>query len=548
MHSQHSAQDVLLCGFCKTAPVQSHCELCHINLCKACVGEHLSDSSKRHNVVPYTHRKSTLLYQNCPDHADKHCELYCDICDVPVCSSCVSDKHEGHKLSDVMKKLNSKTEDLQNDLEELETRIYPRYEKIISDVQTERAKLETGYGELTTAVAQQGEVWHTEITAIVNQRKSDIKDMKNKHLEDLTKHTDEITRNITELKKIIQDLKTILESNDVSLTATYTSRNDEFRKPPPKIQITLPSLFPQKIKKDHLNQLFGSALSITTEDGYIMQTPEAASSLPVELPFDEPQLTATIHTGFRSSVACRSDEEIWTCGSDKFMKLHNLQGKLLVSIQTKSRKQPGDIAVTRDGDLVYSDPKTRTVNVVKDKQIQTMLRLQGWTPHYVCSTSSNDLLVTMINDDKTQSKVVRYSDSTETQTIQFDDHGCPLYSSDVYKYISENRNLDICVADFMAKAVVVVNQSGKLRFRYTGHPSYTKKSFEPFGITTDSQSQILTADYYNGYIDILDQDGQFLRFIDNCDLRDPHGLCVDTRDNLFVAERWSGKVKKIQYR
>ncbi|XP_056005837.1 tripartite motif-containing protein 2-like [Ostrea edulis] len=551
LHPRRSAQEVLLCDSCETAPLQSHCERCNINLCTNCVGKHLLDSSRKHRVIPFIERSSTPNYPKCPSHPDKQCELHCEKCDLPVCSTCaLFGKHKGHDISDIQKKLSAKTQDLRKDLEELETRIFPRYEEIVSNVQTEKAELETKYGKLTTAADQHGEVLHREITAIVNKRKSDIAEMKTKHLAALNKNTDEITHSITELKQIILNLKAILESNDVSLISTYKSRNAEFRRLPPKVQVTLPSLSAQKINTEQLREMFGSLspLSINTEEqGYIMKSAEAVSSPPVKPLLNEPRVTAAIDTGYEYilyGVSCVREEQVWTCGSNAIMKLLNLQSKLLTSIQTKSGNKPGDIAVTRDGDLVYTDYSDKTINRVKNKKIQTVITLQGWRPRGVCRTASDDLLVTMISDDNKQSKVVRYSGSTEKQSIQFDDQGRPLYSS--ARRISENRNLDICVVDWGVDAVVVVNQSGKLRFRYTGHPSNTKQSFTPVGITTDSQSHILTADFRNHRIHILDQDGQFLRYI-HCDLEYPLGLCVDIRDNLFVAESGTAKVKKIQY-
>lgn len=155
----------------------------------------------------------------------------------------------------------------------------------------------------------------------------------------------------------------------------------------------------------------------------------------------------------------------------------------------------------------------------------------------------------MTCDDKQETKLTRYSGFTEKQNIQFNDNGQPLFSYGSYiVYVNENKNNDICVADNKAKAVVVVTQAGKLRFRYTGPSAnaFSKESFDPIGITTDSQGRILTADHCNHRIHIIDQDGQFLRYIDNCDFRYPCGLCTDTADNLFVVEFARGQIKKIR--
>eukprot|EP00105_Crassostrea_gigas_P040880 XP_019925028.1 PREDICTED: uncharacterized protein LOC109619437 [Crassostrea gigas] len=552
MDPHSSAQDIPRCDLCETAKVHSYCDICHFNLCMSCIGKHISDGYDKHKIVPFQERRSTLIYPKCGTHTHKNCEFQCKDCsNIFVCSSCMaSEQHGRHRFVEVAEVFKTKKDDIKKDTKELENHIFPTYEEIERDLENQLANLDGGYEKITTTMSKQGEQWHREIDIILNKMKTEIGEIKVKHKDILQKHLDEIKQIQSLIKQTLKAIRKIEKSTEVSSTIEYSSKIREFSTLPPKIQVSLPTFIPKPIDREKLCTLFGqiTPLSTATKENVLSLHQHKTS---VRELLDEPELVATIQTGYEylRSVTCLNDDKIWTSGKTNDIKCFNSKGSLLQTIQKQLGKYPYDIAVDSSGDLLYNSGATRTVNKVKNGQTEELIRLQGWVPGNLCVTSTGDLLVTMFSDDETQSKVVRYSGSTEKQTIQFDDKGKLLYSGNYYnKYITENRNHDICVADWGAGAVVVVNQDGKLRWRYTGHPSVTKnKPFKPWGITTDSQSRILTADGDNHCIHILDQNGQFLRYIDNCDLKDPYCLCVDNNDNLFVCEYFKGNVKKIKY-
>ncbi|XP_061194223.1 uncharacterized protein LOC133202420 [Saccostrea echinata] len=479
--------------------------------------------------------------------------MYCMECDIPVCISCIaSDQHLGHKIVKIEQVLNERRNKIIKDLTELNQIIYPTYQDIASDVQNRMGQLEKEYGDLSTAITKHGEDWHREIDKLVTKLQAEVDIMKNTQLKTLQNHLDEINKKMSKIKDEISSINDAVNGNDISKLFSVTFDINRHRNLPENKVPSFPKFTPVKIEAELFGTLSSSSLTSDKHD-YSMKTTqistESGFSSPVKQLLDEPETVTTIDTGFEYlyNVACLSEEEIWTSGMDKTMKLFSVnQGSLLKSTTTMSGSEPMDIAVTKSGDLAYVDDNERTVNIVKNEKIEEVIRVQNWIPHGVCSTSSGDFLVIMYNNDY-PSKVVRFSGPEEKQNIQFNDKGKPLFSSGLLYYITENRNLDICVSDYEAKAVVVINQAGKLRFRYTGHtPAPKNKPFCPRGITTDSQSHILTADYNNDCVHIIDQDGQFFRYID-CELRVPYGLCTDTIDNLYVAQQRNGKVKKIKY-
>lgn len=79
-----------------------------------------------------------------------------------------------------------------------------------------------------------------------------------KHLALLKRQQDKITDTISEITECIINLKDSLISNDISTVATYTSRNEELKRLPPRLTIALPIFSSYEINREQMYQQFGS--------------------------------------------------------------------------------------------------------------------------------------------------------------------------------------------------------------------------------------------------------------------------------------------------
>ncbi|XP_062575725.1 uncharacterized protein LOC134237612 [Saccostrea cucullata] len=200
------------------------------------------------------------------------------------------------------------------------------------------------------------------------------------------------------------------------------SNVEAYRKIPENISPSVPNFTSGKIQEAELNTLFGvlSASSKPSDESkYSLKSKkkpsESESFFQSKHLMHEPETVATIDTGYNmfEKVQNLRNEGFWTIGQDNTMKLFSIsKGSLLNLVITKSGNEPSDIAVTKSGDLVYTDYYYKSVNIVKNKEIKEVIILKNWRPNSICTTSSGDLLVILESDDEKQSKVVRYSNSS----------------------------------------------------------------------------------------------------------------------------------------
>ena len=124
------------------------------------------------------------------------------------------------------------------------------------------------------------------------------------------------------------------------------------------------------------------------------------------------------------------------------------------------------------------------------------------------------------------------------QTIHFNREDNATWSgNDSTKYLCESRNLDICVADVAARAVVDHTGALKSKYGFKGHPS---KLDQKYTSNLPALPQTARATFWcnsnNHCVHILDYAGEYRHHLGDCNLKYPIGLCFDKNDFLFKLQ------------
>ena len=542
-------EELIICNLCKNQALR-FCKTCQLNLCENCVINHVDRfESLIHDIVLITNNTLLLVFLECDRHPDRKCESYCNDCQSPVCTKCLIGPHKSHDVEELDSFVESKKQEIKEETDLLEDKILPNFQTRDADIQFKITEATTKYDELKQENKRLRILWHKEVDAIFDSFGVLIYSMIQNDLRPLMKSQKDIEYTIQDMLQTIQQNKELLKSSKASEVRNYKSRLKEYSElqTDTEIKVTSPSLLVDTSQGRELSIEMGEIKAKLTRTPFL-KSPADAFYLASKNLLKKARVIATIPTNHHpiDRICCVKTEEAWISG-DKSLDITRLDihGSVLDTISRKTNWPLRDMASTKKRKLIYSDKQT--VKIVKRTRTESLITpSQGWIPKGLCCTRSGEILV-HVNRGKSN-KITKYRGETIIQEFDEEIDGSQIFTDgDNMLYICESNNRDICVTDSNADTVVVMDRIGRVRFRYNGRASKTSKSFSPRYIVTDALSHIIITDYGNDCLHILDQNGYFLKYLDNCGIEKPNGLSVDSVGRLWVGLNRTGVVKVIEY-
>ncbi|XP_078328825.1 uncharacterized protein LOC144623852 [Crassostrea virginica] len=549
------AQDVITCDLCNKA-AQQFCNNCQVSLCSNCVSKHTEAfKSMSHEIAPFLDRKTKLVLPECNEHSGQRCEVNCKECNTPLCLKCiVSGSHKGHDVEELTETHEKKILKIKSDTKEIQAKLIPTYQKEDVEIGKKITKTKSKIDDLGKESRKLRKLWHQEVDNIFDNIDSLSQYLTEKNLNALQKYHNKIRDLISEMNTIVKQNEKLFNSNKLSEVNQYQSKLNEYQDFPEHVDLELPSL------RSIIDQGKELIIEIGGYRATLKQMSQPSPSADVShlttgigKLMDEVRVIATIPTNYKPllDAVCIGGTEAWIFGEKKTITRIDIHGTVRDTVNTTCLSWPGGMSVTRGRELIYSDPTRRTVNIVRHGKSETLITTpQGWNPWRVSCTMSGDILVNVSQKTyhEPKDKIIRYQGQNIKQEINKDRLENPIFKEGLFsQYMSENKNGDVCVSDVNANTVVVVDNTGRVRFQYDGTPARTKKSFAPRYIVTDALSQIIMTDSNNDCLHILDQNGQFLKCVDDCGLKTPWGLTVDSEGRLWVGLLNTGEIKVIKY-
>ncbi|XP_078580289.1 E3 ubiquitin-protein ligase TRIM32-like [Branchiostoma floridae x Branchiostoma japonicum] len=575
----------LTCGIChepykkpiKALPCQhSFCQECLENQQRASTGRSLRCSVCRHLVtlpsegvagLPNNHDLANLCeelskktqveaYKNrCGFHPTKDVDLFCQQCEVPVCSACIGDGHHGHNITGIKQiapqikakiraELNSgqqKREGFSAFLERIED-----IEKRILDNKTQvQQEINKAFEEQVQKLQQQRDG----LLATVEKSHDD-------NIAALTGQRDIVQTQLTELSRLCEGAEELVEQEDpVSLTQDFNLAHKlakfENTQTPEICETKLCSFEPKKFSAPvELGKVMSKPMSnkqalVQAKETNTGQVSTNVRPIRVGKPWVRKVRFGGEGSGrgeFRHpyGAAVSQDNEVYIADCDNSrIQVFTMDGvyirEFTTTVPRKTGKElnPHDVAVDRNGNLwvvghrhvvQYSREGTGLVKI----DIPLVISTHGIT---VAMATEQVIVTEYVKNGRLR---VFNQDGSD---VGIYGHRSPEPWSPAYVTVDGEGN--ILVTDCNNHCVHVLDREGNFKFKFGSKGSDESQLKNPWGICVDGMGNIIVADF--GCVKMFDSQGRFL-----CDIgsgmKDPSGVAVSPGGDVVVTDTYDHTV------
>lgn len=225
------AQGLVLCDNPRCdGPARLYCVPCSEKICTGCTGLHmLKKSNKGHNVVDYKEKTQhgDILY--CKTHDQEKCELYCEQCEIPVCSKCLSGKsHKGHDYTETSALFDLKRTCVIKERDSIKNHIQLLKEQM-EVMDTKLKESEQKYNNLVSEVGVRKEEMLKAVERAANNQLQKIDDLKTLDIIQIQAQKKELEQQIAKANAVLESREGLLNGHSPSELFSYESKASDLK-------------------------------------------------------------------------------------------------------------------------------------------------------------------------------------------------------------------------------------------------------------------------------------------------------------------------------
>ena len=486
--------------------------------------------------------------------------LICERCKIHICYKCLTGDHNGHLVEEIQANYMGLKNEMSKDLELMKL-AHENMKSLVEDISRNERVHKEAMQLLDNDISVQETKLQGELETLFEENRSTLKEMNTNNNEQFRKQRSVTEKRMVELTKQIQEHEREIRCGNHKSTLKFSitkPKTKDLIRMPKFEESELPVFLPGKIAKDALQVQYGKIV-LQSEVSKASKTKKEIiqSKQNAEVPVKKPQTQkpsakdkrkGTLMKKFNLtsghitvgvsclSVAVIGPERAWTKSNATQLELVDQECQSLDTAEVAVNLDAWNgIAVHPSGDLLITDNNNCCVLTLdKENKLTQLFRTGEMNPCGLCCLQNGDILIA-------------FCDAGTLSQYSFEGKMMKKIGQSVLKgpmFVCINKvTMDICVSDIgniSNGKVSVFLKSGKHRFNYTGTQNCPLNARD---LCSDSMGHILITDITHGGVQVIDRNGQFIRYFEPADGKLTSTRCIDVDEegNAWVGSRDKNK-------